>query len=241
MTVQDLVNHNVIAGNDPGLIPINRSKTIQLPNRVPNKWNLTAESEYKLSQGSADFPLYPLTDKQEKAFNSNNDLSTPLSAYDFLVSSPNLQNVNGKLMIGRNSELKLFGMQGDTDTANNNSGRTLALPTISAPIYLPPPIFTTPLNLNQELYKNLGNFSLDTIKIFSSIPGVKKTHVDKMSQLVKRRFKTIASKDENSSTRPLKKRKIFEDHDNFVSFLIRDIRNTELQKALKLDSSIEYK
>ncbi len=230
VSVQDLINNGVVAQSDITAKGISHTTNITLENRVPTKWDIEAT----ISGGSGKFTRQQLTANQTKAVVPQQSITTPLSHTDFLVSSPHLQTVGSNMMIGGGPDLKLLGRQGDTDPTNTNPVLSGVMPTLSAPPYVPPPIFNPPMEMNTELKNHLGDLPNTITSKFLSLPGVAKIHVDKLKCRIKRRYRL----------RRTPYTKTFTNHNDFISLCEAVIPKTAHGKALlhplKLDSSIDY-
>ena len=243
VTVQDLINHGVVAAGDPN-IKIPKTKSITFPNRIPHKWNIRATIS---GSSSANFSRHLLTTNQQSAFNTKNDLSTPLSRTDYLVSSPDLQNVHGTPTIGGGPQLRLFGMQGDSDPTNINPSRMGGPPPIiSAPAFVPPPIFSSPYNINDDVNTNNGDLSPTAVSTLEGLVSGTKTTVKSMQSRIKKRYLQKYN-DQIKSGKITKKRpvvSVFKDHDDFLAVMRGEIPNTkagkQLRQCLTLDRSIQY-
>jgi hypothetical protein len=243
VTVQDLINNSVIAATDPSLTGISLTKTITFPNRVPNKWDIVAKVP---NTSTATFSRHQLTTNQQSAFNSSNDLSTPLSRTDFLVSSPDLQTVNGNPMIGGGNQLRLLGRQGDTAPSNTNASRSGGVPTISAPVFVPSPLFSGGgMDINHDITTSNGQLSTNTLNILGAIPGVASTHIKSVNAAVKNRFKLRLSQGIKKIHKGKKsKYKIFDSQVDWLSIISKALPNTPASRVLinrlRLDRSIKY-
>lgn len=243
VSVSDLINNNVIANNDPNLSTTLKAKTITFPSRVPHQWDITATLP---STPTSAFPQHTLTTNQKSAFNSANDLSTPLSHTDFLVSSPDLLTVHGVNMIGGGSQLRLLGMQGDTDPSNTNANRSGNVTTISSPVSVPPAIFSGGgLDINLDITMGNGELSATTLNTLIALVPKTSTHIKAINAAVKNRFKLKRSGGvKKTGTGKNKKYKIFNDHRDWVDLVTRTLPKTPGTRALlhrlQLDRSINY-
>ena len=227
VTVQELIKRGVVAAIDISNKGIPTSKIIYFPIRVPTKWDVTAKITVSTA---AKFPIHSLTQNQQDAFHG----TTPsLAPFDFSVSSPHLQTSGSSYLIGGGSSLSLFGLQGNTSPTNTNTSISGTTPTISAPAFVPPPLFAPAINFNSEIMGNGGKLTSTIETEWTNIPGVAKTHIQKLNAKLKRRYHPYAGGS-----------KMFIDKNEFLGFVKRNVPTTNNGKAfvqrLTLDSSMNF-